>query len=93
MNQSNFTNNQTVLTDSDLESRPQGKIDHFVFKNSNIIIEGIIQKRKDYFSRRKFERQKIILLINFTFPRIFFHVASCQIFYIDAILINHGSFF
>ena len=29
--------------------RPQEKIHNFAFKNSNIVIEGIIQKRKDYF--------------------------------------------
>ena len=27
---------------------PQAKIHNFAFKNSNIIIEGIIRKRKDY---------------------------------------------
>ena len=26
------------------------KIDNFAFKNSNIIIEGLVWKRKDYFS-------------------------------------------
>ena len=34
--------------------RPQEKIDNFAFKNSNIIIEGEIWKRKDYFSWKKF---------------------------------------
>ena len=29
--------------------RHQGKIENFAFKNSNIVIEGIIQKRKNYF--------------------------------------------
>ena len=29
--------------------RPQAKIHNFAFKYSNIVIEGIIQKRKDYF--------------------------------------------
>ena len=30
--------------------RPQAKKDNFAFKNSNIIIEGLIWKIKDYFS-------------------------------------------
>ena len=29
--------------------RPQEKIDNFAFKNSNIINEGLIWERKDYF--------------------------------------------
>ena len=29
--------------------KSQTKIHNFAFKNSNIVIEGIIQKRKDYF--------------------------------------------
>ena len=46
------------LTDSDLESsstkiRHQAKVDNFSFKNSNIIIEGLIRKRKDYFQWKK----------------------------------------
>ena len=44
--------------------RPQAKIDNFAFNSSNIIIEGLIQKRKDYFSLKKFEMQKIMYLIN-----------------------------
>ena len=28
--------------------RPQVKIHNFAFKNSNIVIEGIIQKKRDY---------------------------------------------
>ena len=38
-----------------MKIRPQEKIDNFAFKNSNIIIEGLIWKRKDYFSWKKFE--------------------------------------
>ena len=30
--------------------KPQAKIHSFAFKNSNIVIEGIIQKRKDNFT-------------------------------------------
>ena len=37
-----------------MKIRPQEKIDNFAFKNSNIIIEGLISKRKDYFSWKKF---------------------------------------
>ena len=38
--------------------RPQAKIDNFAFKNSNIIVEGLYWKLKDYFSWKKFEMQK-----------------------------------
>ena len=41
-----------------MKIRPQAKIDNFVFKNGNIIIEGLIWKRKDYFSWKKFETRK-----------------------------------
>ena len=34
---------------SSTKIRPQAKIDNFEFKNSNIIIEGLFWKRKDYF--------------------------------------------
>ena len=71
---------------------PQAKIDNFDFKNSNIIIEGLIWKRKDYFSWKRFDTQKIILLINFIFALTYFFISSSQIFKNDAILINHGSF-
>ena len=47
--------------------RPQEKIDDFAFKNSNIIIEGLIWKRKYYFLCRK-----IIYLTNFIFIGTFF---------------------
>ena len=33
-------------------------IDNFAFKNSNINIEGLFWKRKDYFTWKKFETQK-----------------------------------
>ena len=36
---------------------PQAKIDNFAFKNSNIIIEAVIYKRKDYFPCKKTEAQ------------------------------------
>ena len=38
--------------------RPQAKIDNIAFKKSNIIIEGLFWKRKDYFTWKKFETQK-----------------------------------
>ena len=52
--------------------RPQTKIDNFAFKNSNIIIEGLIWKRKDYFSWKKFETQKNNFINKFYFfPSLF----------------------
>ena len=47
--------------------RPQAKIDNFAFKNSNIIIEGLIWKRKDYFSWKKFKTQKNNFINKFYF--------------------------
>ena len=44
---SNF-NNLRLFSSSKI--RPQAKIDNFVFKNSNVIIEGLFWKRKDYFT-------------------------------------------
>ena len=73
--------------------RPQAKIDNFALKNSNIIIEGLIWKRKDYFSWKKFEKQKIILLINIIFAQTYLLIALSQILKNNTILINHGSFF
>ena len=73
--------------------RPQAKIDNFSFKNSNIIIEGLIWKRKDYFSWKKFETQKNKVINKFSFAQTYFHISSSQIFKNDAILINHCSFF
>ena len=32
-----------------MKIRPLAKIDNFAFKNSDIIIKGLIRKRKDYF--------------------------------------------
>ena len=37
--------------------RPEAKIDNFSFMNSNIIIEGIIWKKRD-FLKKKFETEK-----------------------------------
>ena len=54
------------------------KIHSFAFKNSNIVIEGIIQKK---------------IFNQFYFCRTFFLIASYQILQNDAMLINHGSFF
>ena len=47
--------------------RPQAKIDNFASKNSNIIIEGLIWKRKDYFSWKNFETQKNDFINKFYF--------------------------
>ena len=41
-----------------MKIRPQAKVDNFAFKDNNIIIEGLFCKKKDYFTRRKFETQK-----------------------------------
>ena len=38
--------------------RPQAEIDNFSFTNSNIIIEGVIKKKKRLFSIKKFETEK-----------------------------------
>ena len=77
-----------------MKIRPQAKIDNFAFKNSSIIIEGIIWKRKDYFSWKKFETQKDNFINKFYFcPNLFSYIASSQIFKNDTILKNHGSFF
>ena len=55
-----------------MKIRPQAKIDNFAFKNSNIIIEGLIWKRKDYFSLKKFETQKNNFINKFYFwPNLF----------------------
>ena len=32
-----------------MKIRPEAKINNFTFKNRNIIIKGLILKRKDYF--------------------------------------------
>ena len=52
--------------------RPQAKIDNFAFKNSNIIIEGLIWKRKDYFLWKKFETQKNNVINKFFLPKLIF---------------------
>ena len=72
---------------------PQAKIDNFAFKNSNIIGEGTIWKRKDYFSWKKFEMQKNNVYNKFYFCRTFSLIASYQILQNYAILINHESLF
>ena len=73
--------------------RPQAKIDHFAFKNSNIIIEGLIWKRKDYFPWKIFEMQQNNAFKKFYFYPNFFFITSYQILRNDMILINHESFF
>ena len=45
------------------------------------------------FKGKNLKDRKIILFINFIFARIFFLIASSQIFENYAILINHGPFF
>ena len=47
-------------------------MDNFAFKNSNIIIEGLFSKRKDYFIRTKFEIQKNNFINKFYFWPNFF---------------------
>ena len=64
---------------------------HF-FVNSNIVIKGIIQERKDYLNKNLKNRKKWYLT-NFIFASTFFHIAFYQIFKNGAILINHGSVF
>ena len=71
--------------------RPQAKIDNYAFKNSRIIIEGLIWERKDYFHEKNLKKKK--LLINFIYAQTYFLVASSQSLKNDAILINYGSFF
>ena len=52
--------------------RPQAKIDNFSFTNSNIIIEGLTWKGKDYFSWKKIETQKNYVNNKFYFcPNLF----------------------
>ena len=72
-----------------MKIRPQAKVDNFALKNSNIIVEALFWKRKDYFTRKKFEIQKN----NFINEPTFFPIASCQILKNYAILTNHESFF
>ena len=76
-----------------MKSRPRAKMDNFVFKNSNIIIEGLILKTKDYFPWKKFKSRKIMYLTNFYSYGTFFLIASYKIVQNYAILINHESFF
>ena len=55
-----------------MKIRPQAKIDNFTFKNSIIIIEALISKKKDYFSCKKFKTQKNNLIDKFYFcPNLF----------------------
>ena len=62
------------LKDSSTKIRRQEKIDNFAFKNNNIIIEGLIWKRKDYSSRKKFETWKSNAFNKFYFyPNFFSH--------------------
>ena len=70
-----------------MKIRPQAKIDNFAFKYSNIIIEGVIWKKKK-FHEKSLKHKKIFIL-----AQTYFLIASSEIFKNDAILINHGSFF
>ena len=55
-----------------MKIRPQAKIDNFAFKNSNITIEWLIWKKKDYFSWKKFETQEKNFINKFYFcPNLF----------------------
>ena len=76
-----------------MKIRPQAKIDNFSFEISNIIIEGVILKRKDYLPWKKFQMQKNNALNKFYFYPNFFFIASNQILKNYVILINQGSFF
>ena len=59
------------LTDSE-KIRPQAKIHNFAFNYSNIVIEGIIQKKKDYFLLKNLKSN---VFNKFHFQVIFFHIA------------------
>ena len=50
-----------------MKIRPQAKIDNFVSKSSNIIVEGLFWKTKDYLTRKKFETQKNNFINKFYF--------------------------
>ena len=58
--------------------RLQAKISNFTFKNSNIIIGGIISKREDYFPRKTFEKQKNYFINTFYFCSKFFLITSIE---------------
>ena len=78
---------------SSTKIRPQAKIDNFAFKNSNIIMEELFWKRKDYIPWKNLKCRKIMHLINCNFTWTFFLITSYEILKKDVILINHGSFF
>ena len=67
-------------SDSSMKIRPRAKIDNFAFMNSNIIIEGLFWKRKDYFTWKKFEKQKNNLINKFYFCPNFFSYHFLQNF-------------
>ena len=53
---------------TNLSNYKKSKLHNFAFKNSNIVIQGIIQTRKDYFLYKKHLKQrKIMYLKNFIF--------------------------
>ena len=54
-------------------------MDNFAFKNSNIIVEKVIWKGKDYFPWKKFEMQKNNVFHKFYFCWNLFLIASYQI--------------
>ena len=62
-------------------------------KSVNIIIEGLIWKRKDYFPWKKFNKQKNNVINKFYFCQTFILIASYQVLHNDTILISHESFF
>ena len=68
-------------------------MNNFAFKDSNIIIEGIISKETINFNEKNLKHRKIILLLNFIFDPTFFIIALSQIFKNNAVLINHKLFF
>ena len=56
------------------------RVDNFAFKNSNIIIEGLFWKRKDYFTWKKFESRKNNFINKFYFWLNFFSYRFLQNF-------------
>ena len=50
-----FFGTTTLKYNSSAKIRPQVKIHDFAIKNSNIVIEGIIWKKRDYLPRNIFE--------------------------------------
>ena len=65
---------------SSTKIRPHAKIDNFSFKTRDIIIEGLIRKRKDYFSWKILEMQKNNFINKFYFRPNFYSYSFIQNF-------------